>query len=77
MALVLQTLTSRLALDDGTDSDGRQRTVNVSLGDMSEARWDDTTSPAKLLAVASAIEPILTRDLVRVEIVATSRLTSN
>jgi len=74
MALTLQTLTGRLQLDDGTDAEGKQKYKALSLGNFSETRWNDQTSPAMMLAVAEALEACLTKTISFAQIVATSRV---
>lgn len=50
-------------LDNGTDSQGNVKTVNVSIGNMSETNFDDD----KALAVVSALGPCLSKTVVSVE----------
>lgn len=50
-------------LDNGTDSQGNVKTVNISLGNMSETNFDSD----KALAVVSALGPCLSKTVVSVE----------
>lgn len=66
----LRTRTFRTVLDDGTDSDGKQMYVydNFSfLGGISKDGWDAD----KALAIVSALESCLTRDVLSNETIAT------
>ena len=55
-------ITATLGLNNGTDSEGNQRIVNVSLGSMSKNDWDGD----KVLAICAALEPCLDKSLSRV-----------
>lgn len=60
--------TCRMALNDGTDSEGNVKSVNVSLGTMSDSGWD----ASKAYAIADAIESCLTKTVLRLEHVQTN-----
>ncbi|MBQ9388579.1 MAG: hypothetical protein IJR27_03890 [Synergistaceae bacterium] len=59
-------------LDNGTDSQGNVKTVNIQLGNMSETNFDDD----KALAVVSVLGPCLSKTVVSVEKTEVSTLTA-
>ena len=61
-----------ILLDNGTDSQGNVKTVNVQLGNMSETNFDDD----KALAVVSALAPCLRKTVISVEKTEVSTLTA-
>lgn len=64
MAVVtLKKVTVNLVLNNGTDSQGHVKTVNSSLGNLSETNYDDD----KALAVVSALQPCMSKTLVSVQ----------
>lgn len=68
----IQKITATMGLNNGTDSEGNQRIVNVSLGTMSKNNWDGD----KVLAICAALEPCLDKSLSQVIKGTTSRVTA-
>ena len=59
--------TSQIQLDNGTDDEGKQRTVNVSLSGLSASSWDAT----KYLAICNALAPCLDKEVYSTNVVNT------
>jgi len=59
-----------MKLNNGTDSEGNVKTVNVSLGTLSDSGWD----AAKAYACANAIEACLSKTIYQVQHVLTNSL---
>lgn len=59
MAEVVTSISARIRLDNGTDSDGNQLYVNESMPSISTAGYTDN----KFVAVAEAVEAILTKPI--------------
>lgn len=59
-----------MKLNNGTDSEGNVKTVNVSLGTLSASAWD----AQKAYACASAIEGCLSKTIYQVQHVLTNSL---
>ena len=69
---LLKKVSVNIKLDDGTDSDGKQHTISIALGNLSKDNFDAD----KALAIINALEPCLTRDLVSVDMLQTSTITA-
>lgn len=71
----LSNRTARIGLDNGTDSQGNIKTVNVNIPGISprQADWDAD----KYLAVIAALAPCLSKTLERAETVATYTVTAS
>lgn len=74
-----EALTSRglkLRLNNGTDADGKLRTVDISLnsalGGLSVSGWD----AAKVVALTSAIEPVISKTVNSIVGTTESRITN-
>ena len=63
----LKSLIGRYLLYNGTTTSGATRTLNQSLGTLEPSNWD----PDKALAIVSAIEPIVDKDVVALNAVKT------
>lgn len=63
---------SQIALDNGTDSEGRAKTVNISLAGISKDGYDAD----KYLAIVGALEPCLSKTVNSVAIIDTSTVSA-
>lgn len=70
---------AKMVLDNGTDPDGNQKYVSINLGDMSETNFNPsaTASQTAVLAIASAMEPVLSKTLSHVEAVTTGVISNS
>ena len=68
--VTLQKVSVNIKLDNGTDDEGRQRTVSISLGALSKDNFDAD----KALAVKEALEPCLDKEVYSVEKVEVSTI---
>lgn len=59
----LQSLRVNLKLDNGTDAQGNQKTVSISLGNLSKNNFDADDA----LSVVTALEPCLSKAVLSVE----------
>lgn len=77
--MAAETLTKRtlsMALDNGTDSEGKQQTVNVAMnffGGIDKGAWNAD----KALAIAEAAEACLTKTIFNVQTGTTSTITAS
>ena len=69
---IVKSIRVSILLDNGTDSQGNVKTVNVQLGNLSETNFDDD----KALAVVSVLGPCLSKTVVSVEKTEVSTLTA-
>ena len=69
----LSKVSVNIKLDNGPDDEGRQRTVSVSLGNLSASNFDAD----KVLAVKNALEPCLDKEVYSVEMIQTSIITAD
>lgn len=74
MAVVtLRKISVTAKLDNGTDSQGKARTVNLKMSGISK----DTYVDDKMLAVVSALEPCLSKTVNSVEKAVTSTVSAS
>ena len=69
---LLKKVSVNIKLDNGTDADGKQRTVSVFLGNFSK----DNFNADKALAIINALEPCLSKTVYSVDMVQTSTITA-
>lgn len=72
-------IAAKLVLDNGTDSEGKQKTVSINLGDMSESNFNPTQSASQtaVLAITSALEAVLSKSVLHVEAVTTGVISNS
>ncbi len=70
--VALKKVSVNVKLNNGTDSEGNQRTVTISLGTLSK----DNFNADKALTVIAALEPCLDKALSAVEKVEVSTITA-
>lgn len=63
----LKKVASQIALDNGIDTEGRQKTVNISLAGISASGFDAD----KYLAIVGALEPCLSKTVNNVAVLKT------
>ena len=68
----LKKVSVSIKLDNGTDAEGNQKTVSISLGNLSK----DTFDADKALAIVGALEPCLNKMPVSVEKTEVSTLSA-
>lgn len=66
----LKKVSVNIKLDNGIDTEGRARTVSISLGSLSKDNFDAD----KALAVVAALEPCLSKTVSTVEKTETSTI---
>ena len=69
---LLQKVSVNIKLNNGTDADGKLRTVSVTLGNLSASNFDAD----KALAIITALEPCLSKTVNSVNMVQTSTITA-
>lgn len=60
-----------MKLNNGTDTQGNVKTVNQSLGTLSDSGWDAT----KAMDIIEALSPCLSKSVYEIQHVVTNRLT--
>lgn len=60
-----------MKLNNGTDASGNVKTLNQSLGTLSDTAWDAT----KAMAIVEALTPCLSKSVYEVQHVVTNTLT--
>lgn len=75
----LSKVTARLKLENGTDAEGNIKTVNLSMGDLSESYFQTNKADALtgLWAIRSTLAPILSKTVSAMETVETSEITNS
>lgn len=75
----LSKVTARLKLENGTDAEGNIKTVNLSMGDLSEAYFQTNKADAlaALWAIRATLGPILSKTVHAMETVETSEITNS
>lgn len=78
MAYQVSKVTVPIKLDNGTDTEGNQRTVTINLGDMNESTFDptDSTDQTALLAIITAMEPVLDKEVYAIQVQTTAKITA-
>lgn len=70
--IVKKKISINIKLNNGTDSEGNQRTVSVPFGTLSQYNFNAD----KVLAVIAALEPCLDKSLSSIEMVELSNITA-
>lgn len=75
----LSKVTARLKLENGTDAEGNIKTVNLSMGDLSESYFQTNRVDAltALVAIRATLSPILSKTVHNMETVETSEITNS
>lgn len=69
---ILKKVSVNIKLDDGTDTQGNTKTVNVSLGSLNKNTFDAD----KVIAVIGALEPCLSKSIAGIEKTEVSSLSA-
>lgn len=76
----MKSVTARVKLENGRDSSGMMTYVNQSLGNMKESAFTGNakaTSLNSVIAIVSALEPCISKDVGKIELISTEQVTSD